>query len=98
MKKTYELVVLLNPTLTSDLLKKTQEDIQKFITSKKGSVKKTEEWGRKVLAYAIGKHTEAVYVLYQVEMDPADAQALDRMVQLNDTVIRHLLVVNEGKA
>lgn len=98
MKKTYELVVLLNPTLTSDLLKKTQEDIVKFVTSQKGSVKKTEEWGRKVLAYPIAKHTDAMFVLYQIELDSSNAQALERLVQLNDSVIRHLLVVNEGKA
>lgn len=98
MKKTYELVVLFNPTLASDLLKKAEEDISKFISSKKGTIKKTEDWGRKMLQYPIGKHTEAVYVFYQVELDPEHAQALDRAVQLHDSVIRHIVVLSKDNA
>lgn len=93
MVRSYELVVLLNPSLTSDLQKKQQDDIAALITSKKGVIQKADVWGRKALAYPIGKATDAIYIVYQFQSDSELMPEFTHQLQLNESIIRHLLVL-----
>lgn len=96
--RNYELTVLLRPDYTSDEQQKTQEKLAKLIADLGGKVEKTDNWGRKMTAYKIGKYDEAVYVFYSVSMDPAKAQAIEQAVKLTDGVIRYLFLLADDKA
>jgi len=93
--RNYELTVLLRPDFSSDELQKAQDKISKTLTDAGAKVEKTESWGRKMLAYAIGKYDEAVYVFFSFSMDPANAQTTEESVKRADGVIRHLFVLAE---
>lgn len=95
----YELTYLLPASLTSDEVNQVKTAVEKLVTKHKGKVLSSEDWGRKTLAYTIqvgGKrHTEAVYTFVVLEFDTADTVAFEKDVYLNQSVIRHLLVVAE---
>ena len=57
-----------------------------------GTIEKTENWGRRRLAYEIGGQREGVYVLEVINGPGALTAELDRRLRVIDTVIRHLVV------
>ena len=75
----------------------TNKTIQSFGTSN-AVLDKTENWGRKRLAYEIGPHKEGVYVLEVINGTGELMKELDRRLKVMDLVIRHMIVrVDEEK-
>jgi len=63
-----------------------------------GQIEKTENWGRKRLAYEIQRHKEGVYVLEVINGSGELMKELDRRLRVMDLVIRHMVVrVDEEK-
>lgn len=95
--RTYELTYLVSPEATDADLRAIKEDLAKLVAKYKGEIKSAEEWGKKYLAYSIaheGKnHQEAVYMHTVIKMPALNAPKVDREVQLDTRVIRHLFVV-----
>ncbi|MAC67240.1 MAG: 30S ribosomal protein S6 [Proteobacteria bacterium] len=67
-----------------------------FITTRKGTVHRVEDWGRRLLAYPILKVAKAHYLLFNIECSKLDIQELDHSFKFNDAIIRHLCVVSDG--
>ena len=57
-----------------------------------GNLVSTENWGVKRFAYEIDKQTEGVYVLMNVECDPAAQAEIDRQMGIDDNVVRRMIV------
>lgn len=98
--RSYFLTYLLPVGYTESELATFKDQIATLVTKHKGKVTQTDEWGKKKMAYKI-KHagkwqTEANYVHLTIEMDPAEAQVLEKDIYLNPNIIRHLFVVTEG--
>ena len=66
----YEIAVLYHPDLEIDL-EKAEKKVASIIAENDGKITKTDNWGRRKLAYPIKKQEFAVYVFYSVEM-PAE--------------------------
>ena len=63
-----------------------------------GQIEKTENWGRRKLAYEIGHFKEGVYVLEVINGSGELMKELDRRLKVIDQVVRHLVVrVDEEK-
>lgn len=96
-ERTYELTFLLPADLETSALTEQFDQVKNQLKKSKAKILSEEEWGKKELAYAIKhagkKHHEAVYYHWQIEMPSQQAQALDKYLNLNPQVIRHLLVV-----
>jgi ribosomal protein S6 len=56
------------------------------------TIEKTENWGRRKLAYEIGHFKEGVYVLEVINGGGELMKELDRRLRVLDQVIRHLIV------
>ena len=56
-----------------------------------GNLVSTENWGVKRFAYEIDKQTEGVYVLMNVECDPAAQAEIDRQMGIDDNVVRRMI-------
>lgn len=101
INRSYFLTYLLPAGYTESELVTFKEQIATLVTKHQGKVTNTDEWGKRKMAYQIkhsGKwHTEANYVHLTINMNPAEAQPLERDIHLNVNVIRHLLVVTESK-
>ena len=94
----YELVYILPPETTEQQAGELHEQIASIVTRMNGQFDKTENWGRRKLAYEIGPYKEGVYVLEVINGTGELMKEIDRRLKVMDQVIRHLVVrVDEEK-
>jgi small subunit ribosomal protein S6 len=88
----YELVYIVSPDVSDDQVAALHDQVQAIVTRYNGQIEKTENWGRRRLAYEISHHKEGTYVL-EVILGSGDLmKELDRRLKVVDDVIRHLVV------
>jgi small subunit ribosomal protein S6 len=97
-ERQYELVYILPPDSTEQQVAEIHEQVDGIVSRMNGKIEKTDNWGRRKLAYEIGRHKEGVYVL-EVINGPGDlTKELDRRLKVLDQVVRHIIVrVDEEK-
>jgi small subunit ribosomal protein S6 len=88
----YELVYIAVPTLEDQALTALNELVAGWITSAHGTVTGTKVWGRQKLAYQIRKQTEGIYVQVNFQLPPSSCRDLERNLQIEEQIIRHLVV------
>ena len=88
----YELVYILPPDSTEQQVAELHEQIAAVVTRLNGQIDKTENWGRRKLAYEIGPHKEGFYVLDVINGSGELMKELDRRLKVLDLVIRHTVV------
>ena len=88
----YELVLIISPEVADEMLDTTIDNISQFITGKGGVVSNVERWGKRKLAYPIGRFIEGNYVLTQFKLKPALSKELEVSLQISEEVPRHLLI------
>jgi small subunit ribosomal protein S6 len=95
----YELIYITPPESTEEALAELHQQVLAVVERFGGAIERTENWGRRRLAYEIGRHREATYVL-EVIRGGGDAVAeIDRRLKVSDLVLRHLVVrVDEEQA
>jgi small subunit ribosomal protein S6 len=93
----YEIAVLFDPQLEVDLSKATDK-VEKLVTDNGGKITKTDNWGKKKLAYQIAKHDSAIYVFYTVELPGEGVQKIESTLNITDEVIRFLITRPDLKA
>lgn len=92
----YELTLVIDPDLTSEKQKKLVAKIKKEISDLKGKIEKTEEWGKKELAYPIKKKTLGYYFFIETELPEKAPTEIEKKIKLDEGIIRYLLVKSEG--
>ena len=94
----YELVYILPPETTEQQATELHDQIATVVSRLHGQIEKTENWGRRRLAYEIGKFKEGFYVLDVINGDGELMKELDRRLKVIDQVVRHMIVrVDEEK-
>jgi small subunit ribosomal protein S6 len=94
----YELVYILPPETTEQQVTDIHTQVEGVVSRLHGQIEKTDNWGRKKLAYEIGHHKEGVYVLDVITGTGDLMKELDRRLRVMDQVIRHMIVrVDEEK-
>jgi small subunit ribosomal protein S6 len=91
-QREYELVYVLQGALDEEGVRDFNERLNQVITTQSGAVTSTEIWGRRTLAYPIGKNFEGHYILERFQMPPVGAAEVDRLLRFNENVIRYLLI------
>lgn len=92
LTSTYELSVVISPDLSEFDIPKVMDKIKNSISGKNGSILKEHTWGKKRLAYPIGK---AEYGHYQSIVFTGLKETLaeiDRDIRLMPEIIRHLII------
>ncbi len=89
--RNYELTLVLDGKAAAGK-KKTQELIEKIVTTLKGKVVKFEDWGVKDLASSIGKSTSGIFLHFKLELDSISAKQLTVKLRSEEAVLRHLLI------
>jgi small subunit ribosomal protein S6 len=88
----YELVYIVSPETseqeTTDLHTQVEQIVQRF----NGTIEKTDNWGRRKLAYEIGHHREGTYVVETIRGSGELMKEIDRRLRVTDAIIRHLVV------
>jgi small subunit ribosomal protein S6 len=99
MSRKYELVYVVSPDATDDQVTEVHTQVESIVQRMNGQLEKTDNWGRRKLAYEIGRHKEGTYVLEVINGDGELMKEIDRRLKVTDLVIRHLVVrVDEEQA
>lgn len=94
----YELVYILPPETPEQQVTELHAQVEGVVSRLNGRIERTENWGRKRLAYEIGHNKEGVYVLDVINGTGELMKELDRRLRVMDLVIRHMVVrVDEEK-
>lgn len=87
----YEIVFLVHPD-QSDEVPAMVDRYQAMITKGNGRIHRSEDWGRRHLAYPIQKMHKAHYIMLNIECDRTLLVELDTHFRYNDAVLRHLIM------
>jgi small subunit ribosomal protein S6 len=88
----YELVYIVTPEAGDDQVAELHTQIEQIVQRYGGTIDKTDNWGKKRLAYEIGHHREGTYVVETITGSGELMKEIDRRLKVIDQVIRHLVV------
>ena len=92
MNRKYELVYVVSPDATDDQVTDLHTQVEVIVQRMGGQIERTENWGRRRLAYEIGRHKEGTYVLELINGSGELMKEIDRRLKVSDLVIRQLVV------
>jgi len=88
--RTYELVLVVRPSLKDADRKKLVDNVKSWLTNVKFT--KEEEWGQKPLAYPIKKEVSGNYYQWYFESEEGIKAEFEERIFRNDNIIRHLML------
>lgn len=88
----YEMVVILAPTLADEQLEAAINNISGFITSRGGAISEINRWGKRNLAYTIKHASSGTYILMKFTLKPTACKELESTLKISEQVLRHLLI------
>lgn len=91
MDNKYELmfiVQIMDDEATDAIVQKVQDLIEK----NNGTIDKVDRWGKRRLAYEVKKQNEGYYTVIDFSIDPASITEIDRVIKINESIIRHLVL------
>ena len=99
MTRKYELVYVVSPEASDDQVTDLHAQVEAIVQRIGGAIERTDNWGRRRLAYEIGRHKEGTYVLEVINGTGELMKEIDRRLKVTDLIIRHLVVrVDETEA
>jgi small subunit ribosomal protein S6 len=93
----YEVVYILDPALDEDAVSAKLEKFHDLATAEGGELSAVDHWGTRQLAYSIEGQGTGYYVVAQFTAAPEALPEFERLLKLDDEVMRYLLVLNEGE-
>lgn len=91
MKK-YTGMYIIRPTAEEEQINNVMADIEKIFTANGGSYVAAEGWGMRDLAYEIEDFRKGYYVKFAAEATNEAVDEYDRVCNIKEDVIRHILV------
>ncbi len=88
----YELVYIVSPDASEQAVADLHTQVEQIVQRFNGTLDKTENWGRRKLAYEIGHAREGTYVIETITGSGELMKEIDRRLRVLDQVIRHLVV------
>ena len=88
----YELLLIISPEVTDEELEGRVERVSQTITERGGEISSAEPWGKRKLAYPIGRFIEGHYVLIKFRFEPALCRDFEANLRISEEILRHLLI------
>ena len=90
--RVYEVLFIVDPDTPEEDATRLSDNFSNIVTEQGGTVTRNEVLGRRQLAYRIGRKTEGVYHLFEIEGTGREIAELERRMRVSDQVIRYLTV------
>ena len=87
----YEIVLLFHPD-QSEQVPAMMERYTNTVTEAGGSIHRSEDWGRRQLAYPIDDLHKAHYILWNIECSVEVLDELTTTFRFNDAVLRNMVI------
>ena len=94
----YETVFITTPVLSEQQIKEAVEKFKNTITDNGGTIEHEEAWGLRKLAYPINDKPEGYYVVATFKSAPDFPSELDRNYNIDESIMRSLIVKLEFEA
>lgn len=88
----YETMYVLKPDLEAEQTSELVTKYQSLVTDHDGQIDQVQEMGKRRLAYEINDYREGYYVLMQFSTDTDLTHELERVMKIEDAVLRFLTV------
>ena len=92
MDRLYEVMYIVRPDVVDEELDKLVAGFETTVTNGGGTVKQSEKWGRRKLAYTVRKFNDGNYVLLTVEAGGPVVLELERRLRVTEQVIKFITV------
>lgn len=98
MKRMYEIVYIFDSALEEPEVNQHLERFHELLKSPDNTEPITgiAHWGKRTLAYPINNKEIGYYVVAHFEADTKLLGEFERVIKLDETVMRYLVVINEG--
>ena len=93
----YEVMYVLVPNLEDEAYTAANQRFSDLIVENGGQVDKVDVWGKRRLAYELKNRREGYYALIYFKAPAAAVKELDRVLKINENVLRHMIVRHEEK-
>ena len=91
MNRKYEVMFIVRPDMVEEDVSKLISTLESSVTSTGGSTK-SEVWGKRRLAYRVGKFNDGIFVLMLVDATGAAVHEVERRLRVTEPVIKFLTV------
>ena len=90
--RSYQSVLILKPDIEESRVDEALEKIEDFIKSNGGAILKTENWGKKRLAYRVKKSRFGIYLNLYHTLEPSGVVQLEKKYKLFDLIIKFMVI------
>ena len=94
----YEVLYIVRADLDDDKVQDAVKRVNTLIERSGGHADKTNQWGKRKLAYEVKHQKEGAYVLQDFQLDPDRVPELEASLKITEDVLRHLIVRKPEKA
>ena len=96
MTRQYEVVYIFDSSLEEAAINERLARFHALIQVPEAEAPQVNHWGKRSLAYPIKKHETGYYVVARFDAEPTALPEFERAIKLDESVMRFLVVVNEG--
>jgi len=89
----YEAIFIVEPEKTEEQVVQVANDLKAFIEKEGGVVDHIEQWGKKKLAYTVGKHRYGYYTMFHITAPGELVAKMERNLKLNEIVIKYITLI-----
>ena len=93
--KNYEVMFVVRPNLEDEATNVVAENMKKVLEGKKATINEVVNMGRRELAYEVKKFNNGSYFLFKITGDKEAVKEFDRVANINEDIIRHIVVKRE---
>ena len=92
MNRTYEVIFILRPDILEEEADKLVAGLEAAATQAGATLRRTDRWGKRRLAYRVRGFRDGNFVLFDLESGPAGIHELQRRLHVSEPVIKYLAV------
>ena len=93
--RNYELMFIVRPNLEDEATNVVCENMKKLMEDNKATINEVVNMGRRELAYEVKGFNNGNYFLIKVRCDKNAVKEFDRVANINEDIIRHIVVKRE---
>ena len=90
--RNYELMFVIKPTLEEEATMNVVASMKTVLENEKAKIVSENNMGRRELAYEVKGFKNGYYYLITVEAKPEAVKEFDRVANINEDIIRHIVV------
>ncbi|MGO1990940.1 MAG: 30S ribosomal protein S6 [Corynebacterium sp.] len=93
----YEMMIIVDPSQDERTVAPSLDKFLETVRKENGTVDKVDIWGKRRLEFPINKQEEGIYAVVDLNCESATVQELDRLLNLNDIIMRTKVLRKDAK-